>query len=158
MIIVGYPGIGKSTLAHIVYEVIDLDVYEVIDLESSLFRNLPGNWYELYVSLAEHLSEQGKTVFVSSHGDVVNELIGSNEKVFLVYPSLDIEEDWIHKIGERLLKGPSMKNFRAYKRVVDMFEDDIKWLRGIDLPKAEIDDMNYKLVDIVKDLEKRMRS
>lgn len=150
MIIVGYPGIGKSTLAHI--------VYEVIDLESSLFRNLPGNWYEFYVSLTEHLSEQGKTVFVSSHGDVVNELIGSNEKVFLVYPSLDIEKDWIHKIGERLLEDPSMKNFRAYQRVKDMFEDDIKWLRGIDLPKAEIDDMNYKLVDIVKDLEKRMRS
>lgn len=150
MIIVGYPGIGKSTLAQI--------ENNVIDLESSLFRNLSDKWYEVYASLAEDLSKQRNTVFVSSHSTVIVELLGRSEKVSVIYPSLNIKEGWIQKIGERLLEDPSMKNFRAYQRVKDMFEDDIKWLRCIDLPKAEIDDMNYKLVDIVKDLEKRMRS
>lgn len=147
MIIIGYPGIGKSTLAIV--------KYNVIDLESSLFRHLSDNWYVFYVALAIELSNQGNVVFVSTHNDVIEELIRNNEKAGMIYPSLDLKDEWISKTGERLLAQPTLNNLRTYERVNECFDKDINYLRNIDLPKMEINDMDYNLSDIVNDLKKR---
>ena len=52
MIISGFAGIGKSTLAK--------KSYEVIDLESSIFKK---DW-ELYSETAKYLDEQGYDVLI----------------------------------------------------------------------------------------------
>lgn len=69
MIITGYQGIGKSTLAR--------KENNVIDLESASFWNYengnktrPDDWYVYYCQVAEHLSKQGYIVFVSCHQQV----------------------------------------------------------------------------------------
>ena len=65
MIIIGYQGIGKSTLANID------NAY--IDLESSNFWHKGeryDNWYIYYGKIAESLSRQNYNVFTSSHREV----------------------------------------------------------------------------------------
>lgn len=72
MIIIGYPGIGKSTLAG--------KDHKFIDLESSNFKiedERSEDWYKVYCKVAEDLSRQGYIVFVSSHLAVREALRGS---------------------------------------------------------------------------------
>ena len=82
MIVIGYQGIGKSTYSN-------KDI-TCIDLESGNFW-VDGvrldDWYKVYCNIANHLSKQGYTVFVSSHQVVRDELKNSDEQVCIVYPS-----------------------------------------------------------------------
>ena len=90
MIIIGYQGIGKSTLAK--------NDLRYIDLESSNFfvnGKRDENWYIIYCSIAEHLSQQGYRVFVSSHEVVRKQLENSKEKVYVCHPRLDLKDLWI---------------------------------------------------------------
>ena len=81
MIIVGYQGIGKSSLA---------GVGNCIDLESSNFwinGKRDPEWYKPYCKIADHLSKQGYTVFTSSHEVVRRELMFcTDEPVYVVFP------------------------------------------------------------------------
>lgn len=110
MIIIGYPGIGKSTLAG--------RYKEYIDLESSNWNNLadnkkPINWWISYCKVAEDLSRQGYKVFVSCHEDVQNWFRESNEYVMLCYPSLELRDEWISRLKYRYDRDPSQKNKNA---------------------------------------------
>ena len=71
MIIVGYPGIGKSTLCQ--YR------DNCIDLESSCFDKLNKNWYKDYCNVAVDLHKQGNIALVSNHESVYEELSSKNE-------------------------------------------------------------------------------
>ena len=65
MIIIGYQGIGKSSVS-------GADS-GCIDLESSNFWNegvRADDWYIYYCNIALDLSKQGFTVFTSSHKEV----------------------------------------------------------------------------------------
>ena len=82
MIISGYQGIGKSTLA---------GKNNCIDLESGNFwvgRKRSDDWYKIYCNIAVHLSRQGYTVFVSSHEVVRKELekYKKDNDIFLIFP------------------------------------------------------------------------
>ena len=97
MIVIGYPCIGKSTYAvgH---------PYRAIDLESSNFVK-DDNWIESYCNVAIDLSRQGHVVFVSSHDAVRKQLLKSDyEYVFVIYPALDIKEEWLERLHERYLE------------------------------------------------------
>ena len=142
MIVVGYPGIGKSTLAN---------QMSVIDLESSWFKRLP-DWSDFYVEMAAHLSKQHNVVMVSSHPEVIEKVILSDEKACMIYPSLKLENEWIKKVGERLLENPSQKNYRAYERAKKYFSSDIEDLQRYNIKKCEIDDINYCLKNIIDDI------
>ena len=66
MIVIGYIGIGKSTLA--------MNQTGYIDLDSSTFmfnNKRCDNWVTYYCQVAESLSKQGYVVFVSCHFDVI---------------------------------------------------------------------------------------
>jgi len=146
MIIIGYQGIGKSSVAK--------DDLSFIDLESSSFwvngkRN--DDWYIVYAQIAEHLSKQGYTVFVSSHQALRDYLKGSAEKVVEIYPSHEIKEDWLRRLKYRLMTDPSEKNKRAYEGAsryydanIDSFEAD----RGHYI-YMELRTVNYKLEDVI---------
>ena len=89
MIIIGYPGVGKSTLAG--------RYKEYIDLESSNWNGpdntKPDNWWWSYGKVAEDLSRQGYRVFVSCHPSVQKYFEESNEYVMVLYPSLELKEE-----------------------------------------------------------------
>ena len=87
MIVIGYPGIGKSTLAN--------RGHRYIDLESNCFYidgERDSRWFVPYCNIAEDLSRHGYIVFVSSHESVREHLRGSSENVVLAYPSIDLRD------------------------------------------------------------------
>lgn len=134
MIIIGYPGIGKSTIAADKFN-------KVIDLESSLFKGQ----LNLYCSLAEELSKQGFVVFVSSHPEVREILRSSDEHVEIILPIKQLKLDWQEKLRERYDNNPSEKNKRAFNRVLEFYTDDIEELENDVFRKNYITTMEYDL-------------
>lgn len=142
MIIIGYPGIGKSTLAG--------RYKEYIDLESSNWNNPDNtkldNWWWSYGKVAEDLSRQGYRVFVSCHPQVQKYFEESNEYVMICYPSLHMKDDWTLKLAQRYEQDRSTKNLAALNNV-DLFYD--KQIRALDESlfkhKCVLKDMNYIL-------------
>ena len=143
MIIVGYQGIGKSTLA---------GNHKCIDLESSNFwvnGKRADDWYIPYCQIANHLSEQGYIVFTSSHEVVRKELEKSEEAVWVVYPSRYLKDEWIEKLKERYDRTGLEKDYKAWKNAEDRYTDNIKELMSGKLDTYEIRDMGYSLLNII---------
>ena len=143
MIIIGYQGIGKSTLA---------GKNNCIDLESGNFwvdGKRADNWYIPYCQIANHLSEQGYTVFTSSHEVVRKELEKSKEKVFVVCPSIELKEQWIAKLRNRYESTGLEKDFKALANAEDRYVDNINELVFGNFVAYEIEDIDYDLKDIV---------
>ena len=146
MIVIGYLGIGKSTLAR-------ESLAGYIDLDSSTFNDVDGNkiqnWVTTYVNVAESLSRQGYVVFVSSHSDVVDAILKSDERAICVYPSIHLAEEWKTKLKKRYLTSKKEKDYRAWIRARDYYRTDISKLMMCGIPHAEINSMNYKLYDVI---------
>ena len=148
-IIIGYQGIGKSTLA-------GRDKF--IDLESGNFwvdGKRAEDWYKPYCQIAEHLSAQGFTVFTSSHEVVRKQLRDSKEKVFVAFPSLELKDCWLEKLKLRWEETQLDKDYKAYMNALERYEDNIKELIEEDFDKIIIDDENYILMN--KILEARYK-
>ena len=142
MIIIGYPGIGKSTLAG--------RYKEYIDLESSNWNNIdntkPDNWWWSYGRVAEDLSRQGYRVFVSCHPQVQKYFEESTEYVMVCYPSLHMKDDWTLKLAQRYKEDRSMKNLAALNNVDLFYDKQIKELNKSKFKhKCVLEDMNYTL-------------
>lgn len=151
MIIIGYQGIGKSTLA--------ARSLKYIDLESSNFwfddpetkqRVRLSNWYEMYCNVAEDLSRQGYVVFVSSHQPVRERLSKSEEYVITCVPSLDLKEEWIEKLHIRF-KGPGLeKDYKAYMNALDRFTENVTEIINSGFDAIVINDMHYDLQNLIE--------
>lgn len=147
MIVIGYPGIGKSTLA-------EQDL-KYIDLESSCFRNKsdqskPENWHIYYCQMAEYLSAQGYIVFVSSHKEIQNYFRDNrNEYAICIYPSILIADQWKAKLKERYENTNTDKNYRAWLNAETQYMVNISALMICGIPHVEINDMNYNLADLI---------
>lgn len=141
MIVIGYQGIGKSSLAG--------RDFKYIDLESSNFwvnGKRADDWYKPYCQIAEHLSKQGYVVFTSSHEVVRKQLEGSEEIVVLVYPSRELKTLWIDKLQHRFLHTGSNKDYKALMNAEKCYEDNIRDLERCRIPhKIQIKDINYDL-------------
>ncbi len=143
MIIVGYQGIGKSTISSF--------LTSMIDLESGNFwadgkRNK--DWYRVYVNIAEHLSNQGYTVFLSSH-KVVREELNRREVPFAVIcPSLEMKAAWIAGLKARYEHSMKGKDFKAWKNAEQCYDENIKDLMSEKICYT-IDSAGYDLGDIV---------
>jgi hypothetical protein len=123
MIIIGYQGIGKSSLAG--------KDYKYIDLESGNFwvdGKRAEDWYKPYCQIAEHLSRQGYTVFTSSHKVVRDQLMNSSEVVVLAYPSLKLKDLWIDKLENRYRETGLEKDYKALMNAKDRYDENIQEL------------------------------
>ena len=150
MIIIGYQGIGKSTLAR--ENLKEHGMSEYIDLESSCFWHdgqRPDDWYIYYCQMAEYLSREGFCVFISSHEVVRNWLRNSKENVFIICPSLELKEGWIKKLEERYINDPTDKNYKAWKNAENRYEENIKELLSDNFFTFLIDNLEYDLVGII---------
>lgn len=146
MIVIGYQGIGKSTLAR--------KSFRYIDLESSAVRkgNMRWqNWYEPYCMIAEWLSRQGYTVFVSSHKEVrdyLNEFC--KEPFCAVVPNENLKEKWIGKLKERHKQLPTDKNYRAYMNAAVRYSENIREIKRDVEDVREITSMSYELDKLIE--------
>ncbi len=147
-----YQGVGKSSTVN------ECDFF--IDLESSNFKDENGyrtdDWYVYYVNIAFDLASQGYSVFVSSH-EVVRKRISymkdkyyPNVNVCVVYPSIELKDEWIERLEKRYDENPTEKNKVAYFNAKDKFSENISEMEkdaddfGFD--KVEIDKINYSLI------------
>lgn len=155
MIVIGYQGIVKSTLA--------TKSLRYIDLESSSFwfddpetkqRVRHGNWYEVYCNVAEDLSRQGYTVFVSSHQPVRERLSRSDEYVITCVPSLDLKDKWIEKLRLRYENSGLEKDYKAYMNAADSFTENVTEIMNSGFDVLEIKDMNYDLKKLLEVCER----
>ena len=150
MIIIGFPGIGKSTLA--------CNNYKFVDLESSYFKTPDvrnEDWVVEYCQCAVYLSLHGFIVFVSSHKAVRDYLakIHISEPIVYIFPSERIREQWIKKLEDRYMESGLDKDYRAFIRARDYYDDDIRVLYSDDgiHYKWVITDINY---DLEEEIEK----
>lgn len=163
MIIIGYPGIGKSSVC---------GHNDIIDLESTFFHK-PGDgpeWAERYCNVALDLSKQGYTVCVSSHPEVLQgfwEICKSYEvNIFLVFPAADMEMEkkWIQKLEDRYYRSRHEdstphwiieKNYRAWDYVSKHYmEDTRRMLLNSKFYKYVINVADYDLNDIIEQCKK----
>lgn len=156
MIIIGYPGIGKSTLAngYLMAERPDLAPRGVVDLESFVFNIRPNErrWVETYVRVADYLSDQGYIVLVSSHGDVRDALRGSMQRIVVCHPALELREEWTQKLRTRFLAASDAdreRDFAAYTRACENYDEDIKDLSRDGFERIVIENMEYDLHDML---------
>lgn len=130
MIICGYQGIGKSTLAKTT--MID-DEIPVLDLESGNFwvdGKRCNHWYKIYAQIAVHLSQQGNIVMMSSHKVVRDYLkeIHENERLATIYPSDKLKERWTQKLRDRYFLSKKDKDYKALKNAEEMYSYNINEL------------------------------
>jgi len=121
MVIVGYQGIGKSTLAK--------NANGFIDLESSNFfvnSVRSPDWYIPYCKIALNLSTQGYDVFVSSH-QVVRDYLADehNHDLLIICPSKDLKNQWIKKLEDRYNATGLDKDYKAWKNAECRYEENI---------------------------------
>lgn len=123
MIVIGYQGIGKSTLAG--------RDHKFIDLESGNFwvdGKRADDWYKPYCQIAEHLSRQGYIVFTSSHEVVRKQLENSREVVVLCYPAPNLRDMWVDKLENRYRDTGLEKDYKALMNAMDRFDENIREL------------------------------
>ena len=130
MIIIGYPGVGKTTAAKKYNNVIDFDIDGVTDIET-------------YCRIAEKLSKDGYTVCVNSKAPVQEFFMQSTEQVYAVYPVKNIKSYWAQHLRNRYISEDTDKNLNAYKRVVSCFEDDIDVLSNRGFINIELTDSMF---------------
>ena len=142
MIYVGYQGIGKSSIS---------GKNNCIDLESGNFwvdGNRANDWYKIYVNIAEHLSNQGYKVFMSSHKVVREELNKRNVDFKVICPSLDLKGQWIERLQQRYDKSYLEKDYKALMNAKECYEENIEDLLQENYI-IQIQDMNYDLSDLI---------
>lgn len=145
MIIIGYQGIGKSTLAK--------DSWEYIDLESGNFwinGERDEQWYKPYCNIANHLSAQGYTVFTSSHKEVREELKNSSEVVKIAFPSLELKTDWLIRLTNRYNESMLEKDYKALINASLYYEDNINDLMNEPFDKIVINNIDYNLRELIE--------
>lgn len=141
MIIVGYQGIGKSTMAKC--------VSNCIDLESSNFfvdGKRDENWYKVYVNIAKHLSDYGNIVFMSSHKIVREYLNKQNIDFTVICPSLELKEEWLRKLKYRYNQTLLNKDYKAWQSAEVGYDEQIKDLMQ-ERNVVSLNDMEYDLED-----------
>lgn len=143
MIIAGYPGIGKTTLAS--------NDFRFIDLESSIFQKRGGEeWYRLYCEVAINLSQQGYDVFVSTHKQVRDILINSKEEFIAIIPAIEIKRTWENKLELRYEHDKNEKNHRALHRARNHYNEDIGLIMRECPVVVIIKDSYYDLITMVE--------
>ena len=88
MIVCGFPGTGKSTMAKF---------SQWVDLESTPFKK---NWL-LYAEVAKHMSDNGYTVMVSTHAEMLRALEQVEASYTVVIPPITDKDTYLARYRRR---------------------------------------------------------
>ena len=155
LIICGYPGVGKSSIA---------GWNNCIDLESSWFSyDKQGNriypeeeWVENYCSMAINLASQGYTVLVSTHQAVINQLreskwilVRDRVRVVIFVPRSDMKKAWVERLVNRYLESDEDVDLRAFVGGIQYWESKMATIRRSDFPVYCPDSIDYDFRDYI---------
>ena len=162
LIICGFPGVGKSSCAG--WE-------NCIDLESSYFSQTVGmveksyfskpmgmlDWTILYTTMAIKLAEQGYTIFVSTHAQVIWRLIQLRKKipVIIFAPCHSMKEKWTERLEKRYAKTNDPKDLRALKFAQNSWDTAMADIENCGLPVVRPSTMDYDLKDYIHSIRFR---
>lgn len=170
MIITGYQGIGKSTFA--------AKDDMTIDLESSNFwkyeydscnkpiedkKTRDKDWYICYCQVAQDLSRQGYTVFVSCHPEVRQWLAEHSSEYFCtIFPAIRLKLSWIERLEKRYNETKSDKDLKALEHAQKFYDKDIyKLLDEADFgwysDAIQIRTMDYDIGDFINTFKQTRR-
>lgn len=152
LIVIGYQGIGKSSLSNN-YNTL------FIDFESSLFSvdgDRDDDWHIIYCKQAVSMAKQGFIVLISSHKCVRDELSKYEQDGFNIVsitPSYELKDKWTAKLYKRYLDDPSEKNSAAYLNAKGCYEENVREIASEpNFSHIFINSMNYNLRSILKNL------
>lgn len=147
MIVCGYPGVGKSSIA---------GWHNCIDLESSNFSHCQWLlddtnyfWEEHYVQVAEDLAKQGYTILLSTHPGVIENVKKIDKIPVVIFcPKVEMKAQWYERLKKRYIKTCTEKDYRAWTRAMKSmvtFESQIENLLSYDLPVIQPESIDYDL-------------
>ena len=150
VIVVGYPGIGKTTLSN--------SNVHFIDLESNKFYvkgERDDRWYIPYCEIAMDLASQGYCVFVSSHIEVQKYLlqycISPSINLCACVPSLELKDEWLFRLSSRYDETQLSKDYNSLRHVTLMYEEDITEIHRNFSAIVEITSASYDLRQLLED-------
>jgi hypothetical protein len=148
MIVLGYSGIGRTTLCE------QHPGFKYVDLDSWPFRADRSDvslWVKTYVMVATRLSAQGYIVFLDALEPVCDALVNSTEVVLLICPSLELESQWVKKLESRYHDSRSYDDYHAWIDADKNYEAQITKLLEYENMVACIDSMDYDLSRIIRE-------
>ncbi len=150
MIITGYQGIGKSSIAGQLY---------TIDLESGNFfvdGKRDDNWYKIYANMAKHLSDQGYIVFTASHKVFRDYMKSQGIEFVTISPALELKDEWVKKLEERYNSSGLEKDYKALMNAKQCYEENVTDLQSEKFPYI-ITSMNYKMFEVIREISERFK-
>lgn len=100
VIISGFSNIGKSSLKE--YKNINY-----IDLDTCYFNKIDSSWINIYIECILALKDKYDYVLITTYGDVLHELNKRRIKYYLVYPKIELKEEY----KKRAIKRKSSQDF-----------------------------------------------
>ena len=162
LIICGYPGVGKSSIA---------GWNNCVDLESSWFSyDKDGNrvypdeiWCIDYCSLAMKLASQGYTVLLSTHSCVINQLrewkwFLDNKyfvKVVIFAPRPSMKKEWTLRLVNRYIESENEKDLRAFVGAIEYWDSKLLAIIHSDFPVYSPDSVDYDFRDYILKIRER---
>ena len=145
MIVIGYQGIGKSTVTK------QLD--NCLDLESSMMKingQCEEDWFIPYGQIALDLSRQENIVFTASHRiflEWLKENRKEDDRILCIIPSLKLKDLWIEKLEARWKQTNLIKDKLAFQNAEECYDANIKEMYDFQecFEFYEIQDMEYRL-------------
>ena len=132
MIICGFRGIGKSSIAR--------TLPGIVDLESTPFNK---NW-KIYADVIEHMDKNGYTVLVSSHRELREELLNRNINYFYVKPEKNLKEEYLERYKKR-------GNTKAFiNQIKDNWDNYLKSLKGENIVELKSEEYLLDKLDYIK--------
>lgn len=132
MIICGFPGIGKSSIAR--------TLPGIVDLESTPFNK---NW-KIYADVIEHMDKNGYTVLVSSHRELREELLNRNINYFYVKPEKNLKEEYLERYKKR-------GNTKAFiNQIKDNWDNYLISLKGENIVELKSEEYLLDKLDYIK--------
>lgn len=161
LIICGYPGVGKSSIA---------GWNNCIDLDSSWFSyDKDGNviypneaWTVNYCMLARKLALQGYTVLLSTHQAVINTLREGkwlfdkdDIRVVIFVPRSDMKKEWVERLVNRYIESDKDADLRAFIGGIQYWDSKIATIRHTDFPIYCPDSIDYDFRDYILKIRER---
>lgn len=159
LIICGYPGIGKSSIA---------GWNNCIDLESSLFSHYEDScrksddiWVREYCNLAYYLALQGYTVMTSTHRTVIDYFDRSkvtrykDVPIVIFCPRYDMKEAWAIRLVNRYLNSENEKDLRAFQGAIEYWDKKLDHCFRTGLHVHCPERIDYDLRDYIMQIRKK---